>query len=190
MSRLIRYSIRILFKAFDAGVALTGGVSIVLLCMITAVTLYEVVMRYFLNRPTLWAMDYGTYMTCILSFLGASWVLKSDGHVSVGTSLLRLNPRLQTFVSGVASTIGCLASGLFSWQAAKLAWEAYQDGIAIARGIYFPKYLILGPMAFGAFLFSIQFARKAYLHFWRSESEGPKPHSGETEHETIVRSGM
>lgn len=40
---------------------------------------YEIVARYFLNRPTVWGVEFCEYMLFLLAFLGTTWVLKKKG---------------------------------------------------------------------------------------------------------------
>ena len=44
---------------------------------------YEVLMRYFLERPTFWAVDLSEYAMLWAAFLAAPWVLRCEGHVRV-----------------------------------------------------------------------------------------------------------
>ena len=67
--------------AFLAGTLLVGAVLIVSL---------EICMRYFFRRPQVWTVEVCEYILFILAFLGAPWLLKKGGHVSVDIVVERL----------------------------------------------------------------------------------------------------
>jgi C4-dicarboxylate transporter DctQ subunit len=54
-----------------------------LLIVLTCLVAYEVVMRYFLNRPTIWSMELNGYLLLIISFIGGGYALSHGAHVTV-----------------------------------------------------------------------------------------------------------
>jgi TRAP-type mannitol/chloroaromatic compound transport system permease small subunit len=52
---------------------------------------FEVVMRYVLNSPTVWGLDFRQQMYAVLIMLGSAYTLMLKGHVIVDTFLLGMS---------------------------------------------------------------------------------------------------
>lgn len=52
---------------------------------------FEVVMRYLLNSPTVWGLDFRQQMYAVLIMLGSAYTLMLKGHVIVDTFLLGMS---------------------------------------------------------------------------------------------------
>jgi TRAP-type C4-dicarboxylate transport system permease small subunit len=67
-----------------------------------------VIERYFLNRPTIWQIDFVTYSIVAAAFLGSAYVLMTHGHVNVDVLPLYLRGQaryrmaLFTVIAGLA----------------------------------------------------------------------------------------
>ena len=82
--------------AVGRGLALVAMAQTAIMILIM---LYEVVVRYGFNAPTLWANDL-TYMTNGTLFLfGAAWTLRMNAHVRIDFLSMRLPVRFQHFVN-------------------------------------------------------------------------------------------
>lgn len=64
---------------------------------------YEVVARYLLKRPTIWAMESTQYLFLATTALGGAYVLLHGGHVNVTILYARLSTRTQAIVDAVTS---------------------------------------------------------------------------------------
>ncbi len=71
---------------------------------------YEVVSRYFFQRPTVWSVEFCEYMLFLLAFLGTTWVLKKKAHINVTILVERLKPRTQIYCNLFSSFMGILIS--------------------------------------------------------------------------------
>ncbi|OGP55213.1 MAG: hypothetical protein A2162_06435 [Deltaproteobacteria bacterium RBG_13_52_11b] len=150
----------------------TGMVTAGLTVLVTLLLLYEVITRYFFHDPSIWALDFTMYAICYLTFLGAAWLQREEGHVRVEIFTAILKPRHRAFLTGVTSVIAFLSCAIFCWQAFKLTLSAYQEGQFIDGSIVVPRSLILGIMPFGLFFLCIEFARKAWQQFQTFRSAG------------------
>ena len=105
--RVLREITRI-FERTNNLLAFIAGVIIIF--TMAAVT-YEVIMRYFLNRPTLWVVEVSGYSLLFITFLGAAWVLRRGGHVRIDLLTNRLKPRNQirlNIITSIMAAIICL----------------------------------------------------------------------------------
>jgi TRAP-type C4-dicarboxylate transport system permease small subunit len=125
----------------------------------------EVVMRYFFGRPSSWTVDVSGYVMLTLTFVGAAWVLKKEGHVSVDIMVTRFGKRAREIIDGIMSIAGALVCLLFTYVSFMASVEAYSAATMLVGGILFPKYIPLAIMAFGMFLLSVQFLVRSWLCF-------------------------
>lgn len=70
------------------------GVSFLIVPMI-AVMVLEVILRYFFNAPTIWALESVQIMFGFMFLLGAGYTLKEDGHIRVEIAYMYTSQRAQ-----------------------------------------------------------------------------------------------
>lgn len=123
---------------------------------------FEVVMRYFFNRPTSWTVDFAEYALIYILFLSAAWVLSREGHVKIDFLLRALSTRVQRVVNIITSLVGAGACGVFFWFSLRATWEAFLAGDLIFRATVVPKWPIFMIMPIGSLLLTLQFLRSAW----------------------------
>ena len=155
---------------FDYIVSLCGTLVVVLLIFMMLAVSTEVVMRYFLNRPPIWVIEVTEYALLYITFLGAAWLLKREGHVKMDLVLNRLNPRTQTLVNIVTSVFGAIICLVLTWYGVKVTWDHFQLGSFLSTILRPPSFLIVAIIPVGSFLLFIQFLRRTYqyLGMWRA----------------------
>lgn len=84
-----------LLAAVDALSDLLLWLAVLLLAGLVAVNAAEVVARYLLNSPTIWAYDLATLLNGGLFTLGLAYTLRVGGHVRIDVFAARLPARLQ-----------------------------------------------------------------------------------------------
>jgi TRAP-type C4-dicarboxylate transport system permease small subunit len=142
------------------------------------VELYEVIARYFLNRPTIWGMEFCEYTLFLMGFLGTTWVLKRGAHIKVTIVLERLKPRTQTYFNLFASFIGIMISLIIFWFSLKTSWENYVTGVRVVKTYSLHKWFFLSFIALGYLLMLIEFVRQFSGHLRKlglKEEEGQTP---------------
>ena len=141
------------FMAFLAGLLLVGAVLIVSL---------EICMRYFFRRPQVWTVEVCEYILFILAFLGAPWLLKKGGHVSVDIVIERLNTKARRYLNLVSCCIGIFISALITWFSVVTAWGCYESGVVVTKTLTIPKHYFLLFITLGYFLLMFEFGRQFY----------------------------
>jgi len=134
----------------------------------------EVVLRYFLRMPQTWVLEFATYCMLYITFLGAAWLLRSEGHVRLDSLVKRLSPKNQILMSTITSILGAITCGIVAWYSTIETWDVFQRGIDFSMSILkIKKGPILIILPIGTFLLCIQFARLAYGYFrsWRMPAE-------------------
>jgi C4-dicarboxylate transporter, DctQ subunit len=116
------------------------------------------------NHPTSWGVEISGYLLLFTAFLGAAWLLRDDGHVSVDIVFNRLSPKgqaLLNFITSIIGTISCLVLTLYSCQ---VTLRNYQEHIYVATLLQPPSFALLIVIPIGGFLLFIQFVRRTFRH--------------------------
>lgn len=136
------------------------GIFVAFACIILALVMLsvclEVFLRYFLNRPQVWVVELSEYALLYITFLGAAWVLKGDGHVTVDlfTSLMRSKSRA---VCLLASFIVCFMVSIFlAVYGIRVTWDHFSQGIYNPTILEMPKAAILLVIPLGGITLFIQ----------------------------------
>ncbi|MBU2548204.1 MAG: TRAP transporter small permease subunit [Proteobacteria bacterium] len=99
------------------------AVSYLLILMMISIA-YEVIARYFFNRPTSWAMEVSTYLFCTYVLIGGGYTLAKGGHVSVDIVYGRFSTRTKAILACLTSVFFFVFVIVLLW----LGWEmAYKS---------------------------------------------------------------
>jgi len=91
---------------------------------IMLILVYEVVMRYLFNSPTIWAhetscMFYGAHFV-----LGGAYALRHDAFVNVEVLYMRFSKRTKAIIDLFTWTLFYLYVGALLWKSIPWAWES------------------------------------------------------------------
>lgn len=142
--------------AFLAGALLVGAVLIV--C-------FEIWMRYFARKPQVWTVEVCEYILFAIAFLGAPWLLKKGGHVSIDIVAAQMGPKTQIYLGLFSKAMGVLISAIVCGFSMGTSWDSYVSGVVVIKTLSIPKYYFLMLIALGYFLLLIEFARQFFGHF-------------------------
>ncbi|MET3791297.1 TRAP transporter small permease [Aquamicrobium terrae] len=159
---------RLLDRIVDAGALLA---SIILVVMMLA-TVLKVVLRAFFNHGILGIDQISGTMMVYITFLGAAWVLRRDGHVSVDIITSNLRPAAQRIVMVASSLLGAAVCFVLTWFATKAVMLSLQRGIVVAAELEIPRAVNLWVIPLGCLLLGIEFLRRA-RRFHRGEAALP-----------------
>lgn len=130
----------------------------------------EIFYRFFVGKAQLWVVEVSEYILLIMTFLGAAWVLKKDGHVRMDVLVNRLEPRAQLTLNIITSAVGAIFCLVIVWYGTDVTWDNYQRGTTFYKAVGFPKAPIMAAIPIGSFLLFIQFLRRTrgYLMKWKA----------------------
>ena len=142
--------------------AVLAGIAGVLLCALTALICVDVAARSLRWFPMPWSLDVAEYLLYGITFLGAPWVLRNGGHISVDLVSQHLAPRPRRVLQRIANTIGavvCLVLLVFS---SRVLYASFTDGTMVYETFVFPEWLLftLAPPVF--LLLLVIFVRGAF----------------------------
>jgi C4-dicarboxylate transporter DctQ subunit len=125
---------------------------------------YEIITRYFLNRPPIWGIEVIEYMLFLIAFLGTTWVLRNKSHISVTILVEHLKPRAQTYCNVFTCVMGILISLVIFWYSLKTTWYCCVTDVRVVKTYALPKWWFLSFIALGYFLMLIEFIRQLLGH--------------------------
>jgi TRAP-type C4-dicarboxylate transport system permease small subunit len=104
-------------------------VGMFLTAVIVAIMFYEVVMRYFFLKPTLWVNELSLWLGGFVYLLAALYVLQQRGHIRI-TMLYDIVPRWTQRVFDIVSTLGIVIFGAMiihgGFQEAVVKWNRWE----------------------------------------------------------------
>jgi len=157
--------LKIINKIFDIILIVTGYFAGLICILIMLIFTYEVIMRYLFDKPTYWGHDIATLSLLFLTPIAAAWVLKREGHVRVEVILVKLKERNRALLNCITSLLAFIACFIFFWVGFEMFLELYKTKINLHRTLIIPKYTVIWPLPFGAFLLCLQFIRRAWESF-------------------------
>ena len=148
-------------RIFSAIIKFFGIIAGVVFMAMALIVSYNVIMRYFVSRPPVWAIETTEYLMVYATFLAAAWVLSLDGHVKIDIVVVRLSPKSQHVLSIVVSFLGVIACGLLGWFATKATYSLYTREVIMMKMMPWPKWILVAPIPVGILLTLIQFIRNS-----------------------------
>lgn len=148
-------------RIFSAIIKFFGIIAGVVFMAMALIVSYNVVMRYFVSRPPVWAIETTEYLMVYATFLAAAWVLSLDGHVKIDIVVVRLSPKNQHVLSIVVSFLGVITCGLLGWYATKATYSLYTREVIMMKMMPWPKWILVAPIPVGILLTLIQFIRNS-----------------------------
>ncbi len=129
-----------------------------------AVIVLEIVLRYFFNKPTIWAHEIAAIIYGAYWVLGGGYALRHHAHVSMDLIYRRFSLRGRAILDLVSSSLFFIFCGLLLWE----GWEMASRAILLRETseTYFaaPMYPLKITIPVGAFLLLFQ----GSVHFIRN----------------------
>ena len=156
-------------RILDGIIKFFGVIAGILFMMMALIVTYNVVMRYFVARPPVWAVETTEYIMVFATFLAAAWVLSIDGHVKIDILVMRLSQRNQYLLSVIVSFLGFLACAVLGWFAVNSTYNLYTREVIMMKMMPWPKWILIAPIPLGILLTLIQFVRNLVVLLRRKE---------------------
>jgi len=121
------------------------------------VVVYEVIMRYVFNAPTIWAFEATTLIYGCHFILGFAYTHKHDGHVSIDVFEARLPERGRTILRIIVNLLLFIPTvGLLAFQAVRYAASSWGNWELASTSWAPPLYPFKTIMAIGFLLLFLQ----------------------------------
>lgn len=117
---------------------------------------HEVFVRYVLDHPTQYSVEYSEYLLVLITFASAAWTLRENRHVRVRLVIDRLAPRHRARLDALSYLLLALFCSVLVWQGGDMAWTAYQGGDRSSSLLSFPLWIAYGFIPLGALVLGLQ----------------------------------
>jgi len=134
-----------------------------ILIFVTFAIFYDVIMRYFFNRPSIWITEVSTYLLLYMTFLGTAYALQQGVHIRVTFLSDLCSRRVQRIVSFITSFFALLFCAVLLWQTGKMAWLALSRSWTSPSLLSVPLIYVYSGMVFGAFMLLLTFVFQLIL---------------------------
>ena len=94
---------------------------------------FHVFFRYFLRSPFSWTVEIVSYTLLWMTFLGAAWLLRSEGHVRLDVVVNQLSPRAQAIINFITSIVGAVTCLFLTYYGALTTWVCWKDPVVNGR---------------------------------------------------------
>lgn len=150
------YSLRLFLRAIDTINEWVGNIVAWLIIPMVFIAVYEVILRYVFNRPTIWAWEINLWLMAALSILLGGYILLKGEHVVVDAVVRHLPPRARAIVDLVTSVVFFISIGVLLWASASQAWQSISVGEVSGTILKGPIYVIKMAWPIGASLLLLQ----------------------------------
>lgn len=119
-------------------------------------------MRYFLNRPTVWATETSGYLLVMATMFGAVYTLYHGGHINIVLLYRRFSPRAQTVLSVATGALAVLFVAALVWKGMDMTVTAYKQGGKHIGDMFVPQWITYQLVPIGGFLLGLELLRQLY----------------------------
>lgn len=127
-----------------------------LLCALVVLVCMDVTSRTFHLVPMPWAPDFSEYALYGITFLGAPWVLREEGHIAIELVVERLAPGPRCTARRAVQVLGALVCAALFYFACRQLWRSHAAQNLVYETFAFPEWwqYVLPPPIF-ALLFAL-----------------------------------
>lgn len=119
---------------------------------------YEVFARYLFNAPTVWVMEYSTYLVAAMTFIGAAFALARDSHIRVTLLLDALPPQGRQRLDYLGAATALLVTLVLAWKSIEFVHGEYEAGTRDFGLMATPMWVPQSVMAVGYLLLVLALA--------------------------------
>lgn len=161
-------------SVFDNATNILAVLSAILIISVMLAISLAVATRYFLKLTWTGLIELSAMSLLFVTFLGTTWVLRKEGHVTMDILVDRLNPRGRSLLNMATSILCALMCLVLIWYGAQVTWTRYLEGSWVFANLTIPDAYFLFIIPLGSLFLFIQFLRRTYgyLERWR---EAGKP---------------
>lgn len=98
-------------------------------------------LRLFLESISIpWSIELAEYFLYALTFLGAPWVLRDQGHIVVDLVLQSLSPAAKRKAAFASHVIGAVVCLVLCYYSIRVLWRSYEAGNKVVKTWTFPEW--------------------------------------------------
>lgn len=155
------------FREMERFVGWVNGIFVFIasLMMVALVVIVcaDVLLRYLFRSPFVWATEVTEIMLLDITFLGAAWVLREDGHVVIDVFTAKASQKTKRVLGYISYGVTFLVSFVLVYYGFLTTYDHYRRGIFNPTAIETPIFLILLVIPLG----SVPLILEAFLKEWK-----------------------
>ena len=154
-------------KVIDVLEDVMAAIAALLLLVMMVATVTKVVGRTLFNHGILGIDQLSGTMMVYVAFLGAAWVLRNEGHITIDILTSNLSEKRQRTLGIFSSIIGAIACFSVAYFATVATGLSIRRGVMVAAELEIPRAINLWVIPFGCIVLGIEFIRRAERAFRR-----------------------
>ena len=152
------------WKIFDRTLTAMMAVSAALVILIAVAVTIDVLMRYIFAKTYAGLFEITEYSLLWITFLGAPWIMKNNGHVRVDLIVNKLPPHKRAWLTIIADFISIFLLITMTWYTAGLTLHDFRTSFRLSGILMAPKWPIEIIIPIGFFLLLLQVVRSTRQH--------------------------
>lgn len=154
-------------RLLDGGERICERAAAILMLSVMVIVSADVVMRYALHRPIVWAYDLiSVYFMAAIFFLSLSPSYATGHQVSVDVAVRRFGRRARHAASALSCAVALPLFLAIAWAGGTRAWSAWMHGDALAGVIAWPTWPALALVPLGSGLLAARLASRLAAHLF------------------------
>lgn len=126
-----------------------ANISGAILALMMFLTVSDVILRYFFNRPILGAFELTEFMMVILVFCGLAYNQETQGNIAIDVVVNRLSEKRRRILSVITNLLGLGLFSLMTWRIFVYGLKIFAEN-QISRELRFPIFPVIFVTAFGS----------------------------------------
>ncbi|PRY74339.1 tripartite ATP-independent transporter DctM subunit [Yoonia maritima] len=155
--------------SLDRRIISFGGVFSFLFAIATVVSLYEIVMRYFFNAPTIWVHETVIALVAVCYLYGGMQCLAADKHIRIGLIYFGTSGgtrRLLDFVNALLSLFFAVAIAYAAYTMVEKSWWTPQGDFRLERSGSAWNPITPALVKMGLFITAVVLSVQSLGHIW------------------------
>ena len=161
---------KVFHKVIDTCLNVLATVAGLALGFLLIAICYSTFSRVVFRNPMSNLIEYSAYSLIYITFLGAPWILKQRGHITVDLILEMMSKKKKYLMNMLTDIAGSLICAVVFWEGAVVVWSNIREHIKVMYSMGTPQFLLIIVIPVGSLFMIIQFLRNAAedYHLWKA----------------------
>jgi len=129
-------------SALDGAVNLLALAAGAMLCLLVVLICVDVSARTLRLFATPWTLDIAEYLLYGITFFGAPWVLREEGHIAIEIVVERFSARWRGRMRRFTDGLGALVCAVLCYYALRMLWRSYSAKNLVHETFVFPEWYL------------------------------------------------
>jgi C4-dicarboxylate transporter, DctQ subunit len=134
-----------------------------MMCGLVAIVCADIFMRYFLRSPFIWATELTEIFLLQITFLGAAWVLREDGHVVIDVILVKVTEKTKRILNFISYILIAVVGGILIYYGFATTYSHYVRKVFNPTAIETQIWMIIIIIPIG----SIPLFLEVFIKVWK-----------------------